>query len=260
MPEGLKVDPSITLGLSAFSQLLKKANLDPETLVQFATELFDYIFEGKDWADTSPLINAMVAGNDLEKPYTIAAYSAYRGRPDNTKFDGVMLMSFPLQELKYYDDPEKMYDDLYAPGVSLISSNKEFASRNILPSVSLRPEKVEKVGKIKKKGASIEDVKKWAGLYANYMVQSRRIRTPGLADEIKDVIMDLYWENELNFSNPNPQIYEYFPQLKKNAPVDNSEAEPDETAEPVEQTPAEVPASIQNQTRTLGNKIPMGSR
>ena len=47
MPEGLKVDPSMTLGLSAFSQLLKKANLDPETLVQFATELFDYIFEGK---------------------------------------------------------------------------------------------------------------------------------------------------------------------------------------------------------------------
>ena len=95
------------------------------------------------------------------------------------------------------------------------------------------------------------------------MVRTRRIRTPGLADEIKDVIMDLYYENELNFSNPNPQIYKYFPQLKKNAPADKNEAEPDELEEPegsVEPTPAEVPASIQNQTRTLGNKIPMGSR
>jgi len=39
----------------------------------------------------------------------------------------------------------------------------------------------------------------------------------------------------------------------------NSVPQPDEQP-PTEQTPAEVPASIQNQTRTLGNKIPMGSR
>jgi len=254
-----QVDANANLGLKAFSQLLKKANLDPATTKQFAEELFGYIFEGKDWADISPLVNAVVAGADLDKPYTVVAYNAYRGRPENTKFDGIMLMSFPLQELKYYDDPEKMYDDLYATSVNLISANKEWAGRLNLPSVSLRPEKVEKVGKIKKKGASIEDVEKWAGLYANWMVRTRRIRTPGLADEIKNVIMDLYYENKLNFSNPNPQIYKYFPQLKKNAPVDNSEVEPDETEEPVEPTPAEVPASIQNQTRTLGNKIPMGS-
>jgi hypothetical protein len=254
-----QVDANANLGLKAFSQLLKKANLDPATTKQFAEELFGYIFEGKDWADISPLVNAVVAGADLDKPYTVVAYNAYRGRPENTKFDGIMLMSFPLQELKYYDDPEKMYDDLYATSVNLISANKEWAGRLNLPSVSLRPEKVEKVGKIKKKGASIEDVEKWAGLYANWMVRTRRIRTPGLADEIKNVIMDLYYENKLNFSNPNPQIYKYFPQLKKNAPVDNPEADPDETTEPVEPTPAEVPASIQNQTRTLGNKIPMGS-
>jgi hypothetical protein len=264
MPEGLKVDPSMTLGLSTFSQLLKKANLDPETLIQFATELFDYIFEGKDWADTSPLINAMVAGNDLEKPYTMAAYSAYRGRPDNTKFDGVMLMSFPLQELKYYDDPEKMYDDLYAPGVSLISSNKEFASRNILPSVSLRPEKVEKIEKINAKGKELQEIENWAGDYATYMIKLNKNRTPGLADEIKDFIMYLYNKNKLNsatIKNLNPLIYKHFPQLKKTTsdaetPVVN--AKPTEQP-PIEQTPAEVPASIQNQTRTLGNKIPMGS-
>jgi hypothetical protein len=39
----------------------------------------------------------------------------------------------------------------------------------------------------------------------------------------------------------------------------NSVTRPDEQP-PTEPSPAEVPASIQNQTRTLGNKIPMGSR
>jgi len=39
-----------------------------------------------------------------------------------------------------------------------------------------------------------------------------------------------------------------------------NEQESNQSTSPAEQTPAEVPASIQNQTRTLGNKIPMGSR
>jgi hypothetical protein len=258
MPEGFKVDPNENLNLKEFEQLLKKANLDPDTLGQFATELFGYIFEGKDWADISPLVNAMVNGSDLYKPYTVVSYNAYRGRPENTKFDGVMLMSFPLQELKYYDDPEKMYDDLYTPGIRLISANKEWASRSIVPSVGLRPEKVERVEKIKVTGKQVQEVEDWAVKYADYIVKLNRNRTPGLANDIKDFIMDLFYKKK--FSNLNQKIYSQFPGLKKNAPIDNSEAEPDETAEPVEQTPAEVPASIQNQTRTLGNKIPMGSR
>jgi hypothetical protein len=257
MPEGFKVDPNENLNLKEFEQLLKKANLDPATLGQFATELFGYIFEGKDWADISPLINAMVNGSDLYKPYTVVSYNAYRGRPENTKFDGVMLMSFPLQELKYYDDPEKMYDDLYTPGIRLISANKEWASRSIVPSVGLRPEKVERVEKIKVTGKQVKEVEDWAVKYADYIVKLNRNRTPGLAVDIKDFIMDLFYKKK--FSNLNQKIYSQFPGLKKNALGDNPEAEPDETTEPVEPTPAEVPASIQNQTRTLGNKIPMGS-
>jgi hypothetical protein len=257
MPEGFKVDPSENLNLREFEQLLKKANLDPATTTQFAEELFGYIFEGKDWADISPLVNAMVSGTDLYKPYTIVAYNAYRGRPENTKFDGVMLMSFPLQELKYYDDPEKMYDDLYTPGVKLISANKEWASRGIVPSVGLRPEKVEKVEKIKIKGKQVQEVEDWAEKYAEYIVKLNRNRTPGMAKDIKDFVMDLFYKKK--FSNLNQKIYIQFPGLKKNAPAGNEET-PDETEEPVEQTSAEVPASIQNQTRTLGNKIPMGSR
>jgi len=265
MPEGFKVDPNENLNLREFEQLLKKANLDPATTAQFAEELFGYIFEGKDWADISPLVNAMVSGTDLYKPYTMVAYNAYRGRPENTKFDGVMLMSFPLQELKYYDDPEKMYDDLYTPGIRLISANKEFASRLIVPSVGLRPEKVEKVEKINAKGKELQEIENWAGDYATYMIKSNKNRTPGLADEIKDFIMYLYNKNKLNsatIKNLNTLIYKHFPQLKKTTsdaetPVVN--AAPAEQP-PVEPTPAEAPASIQNQTRTLGNKIPMGSR
>jgi hypothetical protein len=40
----------------------------------------------------------------------------------------------------------------------------------------------------------------------------------------------------------------------------SAEQENNQDALPAEQTPAEFPASIQNQTRTLGNKIPMSSR
>jgi hypothetical protein len=39
-----------------------------------------------------------------------------------------------------------------------------------------------------------------------------------------------------------------------------AEQENNQDTQPVDQPPAEVPASIQNQSRTLGNKIPMGSR
>jgi hypothetical protein len=160
--------------------------------------------------------------------------------------------------LKYYDDPEKMYDDLYTPGIKLISANKEWASRGIVPSVGLRPEKVEKVERIKIKGKQVQEVKDWAKKYAEYIVKLNRNRTPGLVNDIEDFVMNLYYTKK--FSNLNQKIYSQFPGLKKNAPVDNPDEEPDETEEPTEQTPAEVPASIQNQTRTLGNKIPMGSR
>jgi len=306
MPEGFKVDPSENLNLREFEQLLKKANLDPTTTTQFAEELFGYIFEGKDWADISPLVNAMVSGTDLYKPYTIVAYNAYRGRPENTKFDGVMLMSFPLQELKYYDDPEKMYDDLYTPGVKLISANKEWASRGIVPSVGLRPEKVEKVEKIKK-GTSDEDVVTWADKYARFIVAKNRNRTPGLADEITNFLLDLYQNKKLKFSDPDPQIYGQFPELRQKTEVEksidtalndfvsnlmlrNKVYDKDlkskitlqakqliDSGTPInqlsaeliklfpqldptqKQQTAEVPASIQNQTRTLGSKIPMGS-
>ena len=132
LPEAkLKSD---NLGLGGLVKLT--ANLDAGKRQKLGKELFDYIFGGV--VDVGHLVSALVAGDEatLKKAYTATNYLHYQ---KETGFEGVMLMNFQKQELKYYTDPAMMADEVYEPGVYIISKDKAFQARQILCQVTLRP-------------------------------------------------------------------------------------------------------------------------
>jgi hypothetical protein len=101
--------------------------------------LFKYIFRGE--ADTSGIVDAVISGNDPSPYYLKANYEIYQKA---SQFDGMMLINFKTQALKYFVDPLQMANEIYAMSVYLISGNSGFQSRQIMAQVSLRPVKEPK--------------------------------------------------------------------------------------------------------------------
>lgn len=132
----IEFDPTASLNLKQLSSLLDTAQLDPRSKEKLAKELFTYIFKGK--ADVSEIVDAIVNNQDPNPPYLKANYELYRAE---SKFDGMMLINFPAQALKYYLDPAAMSGELYSFDVYLISANQGFQARQILSQVTLRPVK-----------------------------------------------------------------------------------------------------------------------
>jgi hypothetical protein len=131
---------SNNLGLGGLVILCQ--NLSSTQRSALGKELFDYIFGGE--VDTSGLVSALAAGDEarLKKEYTKTNYMHYQ---HETNYTGLMLMNFQSQELKYYTDPASMADEIYEPGVYLISKDKAFTARQILSQVTLRPFKEPKI-------------------------------------------------------------------------------------------------------------------
>lgn len=132
----IEFDSSESLNLRQLSSLMNKAGLDQATKVKLANELFSYIFRGK--ADVSDIVSAVVSNQDPNPAYLKANYELYK---EDSKFDGMMLINFPAEALKYFLDPEQMSREIYSFAVYLISSNQGFTSRQILSQVTLAPVK-----------------------------------------------------------------------------------------------------------------------
>lgn len=205
-------DVTQTLGLTAFSDMVK--TLSPKDRVACVKDVFGAIFKGKK-ADLSPLTDAAVGGNSLIKPYVMVSYRVYQ---ESSKFDGIMLMSFGLEELKYFKDPAQMADEIYNPSVSLISSNEGFSGRNILPAVGLAPEKLEKV-ELPKKGDQLskKELQTIVMKYATNLVKSVRIRDPQIIKDVALYIMS-NWETT-SATKLAKGIIDTFPQLRKRPAV-----------------------------------------
>lgn len=124
------------LNLKQLSPLMDSAGLDKAKKKKLATELFTYIFKGE--TDVKPLVDAVVSGQDPMPAFIKANYELYQ---KESGFDGMMLMNFPAQALKYYTDPLQMAQEIYSKPVYLISANPGFQSRQILSQVTLRPSK-----------------------------------------------------------------------------------------------------------------------
>lgn len=225
------LDVTQTLGLSKFSELVK--TLPPKKRVDAVREIFGSIFKGKK-ADLQPLVDAAVAGNSLIKPYVKVAYQAYQS---SSGFDGMMLMNFNLEELKYFKDPEQMADEIYNPSVAIISSNEGFGGRNILPSVTLAPEKLEKV-ELPKKGEQLtkKELQTRIMQFATYLVKSVRLRDPALIQGVANYI-NTNWE-ALSPTKLAKGIVDNFPQLRKRPATTKAPV----AAQPAPQTqPAKAP-------------------
>jgi hypothetical protein len=206
------LDTTKTLGLTQLGKMAMQ--LEPKSRKKMATELFGSIFKNKK-VDVGPVVAAMTNGEDPNRSYVGVSYRAYQ---QSSKFDGMMLINFPLEELKYFRDPEAMADEIYSPSVAILSSNEGFAGRNILPAVTLAPEHVEKVdlkGGAINSGMSRREAYAKLTEYATYLVKSMRIRDPNLIKQVSDYLMGL-WDNGMRTgSTLTKHTLDAFPQLKK---------------------------------------------
>lgn len=127
------IEKGTGLNLKQLTDLMNVYGLTPAKKRALATELFNYIFRGQ--ADISGLVDAVVSGTDPSPYYLKANYEIYQ---KESNFDGMMLINFQTQALKYFIDPLQMANEIYAMSVYLISSNPGFQARQILSQVSLR--------------------------------------------------------------------------------------------------------------------------
>lgn len=220
-----RIEPNKTLGLTEFEKLVKP--LDPKTKKKFAEELFGYIFINKH-INLDNLVNAMVKGEDLSKAYTMAAYAAYQGPEGSRKFDGIMLMNFALEELKYFSDPESMTKEIYAPSINIITANKDFAGRTNMPAVTLKPQALDKVD-LPGRGAEEEKVERLLMDYATYVVRAQRIRDPDLIENVFLFLAALWQDGVRSQSELRKRLLAEFPELVKRKPQQNP-VQPTQTA------------------------------
>jgi hypothetical protein len=127
------IEKGTGLNLKQLSDLMSVYGLSPAKKRALATDLFNYIFRGQ--SDISGLVDAVVSGTDPNPYYLKANYEIYQ---KESNFDGMMLINFQTQALKYFIDPLQMANEIYAMSVYLISSNPGFQTRQILSQVSLR--------------------------------------------------------------------------------------------------------------------------
>lgn len=123
-----------SLNLKQLKPLMDSSGLDQKQQTKLCKELFTYIFRGR--ADVSQLVKDLVSGQDPTKEFIKASYQVYQ---EGTKFDGMMLINFESGALKYFTDPEKLANEIYASVIYLISSNAGYQTRLILPPLALRP-------------------------------------------------------------------------------------------------------------------------
>jgi hypothetical protein len=209
------LDTTKDLNLTNFGKIGK--NLDINIKTALATDVFAYIFAGQSFVDIKPLVQAYVSGEGLSKAFLNASYKAYQGDVDNKKFDGIMLVNFSLEELKYYEDPDEMFDEIYAVNPLLISANKQYAGRSILPTTTLRAEPVAKVDLPVKGTALTPDVKKLLTQYAEMMLKSVRIRDPQLQQQVTTYITNLWKTGVQAPTTFKKKILTQFPQLRRRA-------------------------------------------
>lgn len=172
------------IGSDVLASAIKQANLDPKTSKEFADKLVDYIFKAQEsWTDSGPLKAALqnpsspTLGDDIRRGYLTAAYSAYKGREGGkSKFDGVMIMDFSKQELRYFDDPEELYNDIDKVQFNFFTTNKEWGSKLISPGVKLRTSPLEKP-EVPEKGTT-KTLKKYIEQQAEYLVKRAQQRFP----------------------------------------------------------------------------------
>lgn len=235
----LPITPGETLGLRAFNSMANK--LDPEQRSSLANELFPSLFKPHPHVDLESLISALEKGQDITQEYILASYKAYVGPVGKEKFTGVLLINFETEELKYFTDPVEMVKEIDGPQVSIISSNQQFAPRNIIPALKLKREKVTKVA-LPKGGELPDNLDEIAFEFANWIVRSRGLRDRNLIQEVYEFIAQLYAKGITNQRAITQNIIKQFPQLAVKTQTANPPVAPADVQQPMPATGQQPPA------------------
>jgi hypothetical protein len=237
------IDISRPVGAEQLSTTIKRANLEPAKLTEFANKLADYIFKGQPWANTKPLKDAIQNSesatqvSDIRKGYLVAAYTAYKRKKDQQedKFKGVMLVNYDNQELRYFEDPEEMYTDIDTVTFSLSHPNQGWGGKLISPSVNLRRDPIPKPELAA--GTKNAALRGFSGQMAEYMIKQAQQRWPrnlelrdrGLVDVVAGTINDLM-DAGINPKKLAAEVRRQYPELSLRAPSEPQE--PVERSEP----------------------------
>jgi hypothetical protein len=210
-----KLAPDTSLSPKGLNALVKNSQLSPAELKEFAQKLFGNIFKGKTWVDLTHLVNAVVNKDDIRKLFTHAAFQAYKGPENKSKFHGMMLINFDLQELRYFEDFEEMYASSYAPSFQIVSSNAAFGPRLILPSIDLAPEQIGKVD-LPVKGTTGPEIN---ARLADYVEMRARKAKQGRNKELISkavAYLQTQWNSGVRITkaNINDILYSKFPEFK----------------------------------------------
>lgn len=192
------------INLNTFSTLMKASSLKPKELRAFATRLFEYMFKKSlSWVDLEPLINATVNKQSITKEYTQASYQAYKGPKEAYKFDGVMLMNFSIQELRYYEDFDEMFKDIYTPTAYIMYQGGRDASssRVNLPAFTLKRQDIGDEPPLPQPGEQGPQVRQELAAYAQWYANKKKIgRNTKAISEITKFLQTMWNTNKLKNS------------------------------------------------------------
>jgi len=204
----------------------QQGTLNAQSLSGLADELADYIFKGQPWANTTPLkqaIKTISVDHDsitpIRKGYLTASYSAYKQKKDQSKkFDAMMLINFENQELRYFDDPEELYNDVDTVTFSISHPNAGWGGKLIAPSVNLRREPIAGVEPPKK--ITPASLKAFYGQTAEMMIRQAQqrwprnldLRDPALQQQVSQYIEQLA-NQKTNHKKIPALVRQKFPEL-----------------------------------------------
>ena len=245
------------IGPGQLVTILSRQGLPDDQLRDLADKLVNYIFKAQPWANIQPLkdaisnINKNPSVDAVRKGYLTAAYSAYKQKADKSrKFDGVMLMNFERQELRYFEDPEELYNDVDAVQFSFYHPNASWGGKRISPSVTLKAEPIDKVS------LSPNPTDSDINARATYLIRSAQqrnpmdldLRDPSFKNDVIKTIKDFV---NLGYSKTRIQneLFRKYPKLKSRT-IDASNPtpsiqpipEPAPAANPVNPTPPKTPS------------------
>ena len=234
--------PDGNLSLKGLVELTSK--FPPAVKTALAKELFGYIF--KKQVSVNALVSAFASGDvdAFKQEYIKTNYALYQ---EDSGFSGVMLMNFALGELQYYRDSNDMIQQIYDPGVYLISKDKAAQARQIISQVTLRPFKEPPLvipnqpaqGARAKGGVNPDDdFKSKLTAFATEYARRRGLMDP---DTIQQIIQTVILDLQKGITQEN-----ILKKLNRKYPVAKPTAEPAPT--PVPQTTAPRKRRTANQS------------
>jgi hypothetical protein len=138
------------------------------------------------------------------------------------KFDGLMLIDYERQDLRYFDDPEELYKDIDKPQILFSAKNSQWAARLISPSVKLKgrelvkPERPAEITPDSLNQYSKDLASHFVSIAQRSDPQNLDLREPQLVTDLSSTLMDLlnqgYKEAKLR-----AEILKRFPMLNPRA-------------------------------------------